>query len=522
MRRIEDSMEALAGQKSGRRLTIVFLTVAMLAVAGTAALMWRPATVAQGQTTNNCPVTPCPTAVDPGPRPLPADSGNFYSTLTANQNAITERLTQIFTEVNYVAGGPLVKTVGLGPYFNSNQCTSCHAYPAPGGSSAPTNPLFGVYQLEGATNTMPYFVTTNGPTIVARFPYQSSDLTTPDGSVHQMFVIDNRTDAPGCTTTTGPPQYNFTQAQSQNNIIFRQTTPTFGAGLVELIQESAIIANWQANQTLKASLGITGHPNYSTDDGTITRFGWKAQNKSLVYFSGEAYTVEEGVSDEAFPSENDDNPTYASVDAYPDCMPPFPVPPGTNKTKGVPDDRNDTGEAPKIGVNFPGDLERFGLFMRFLEPPTPVAPTTATSNGLVQFQNVGCNMCHNISFTTPAASIASLGNATASLYSDLLVHDMGPGLADNVTQGQATGDQFRTAPLWGIGQRYFFMHDGREQVTITSTGNLPQGNIVNAIEDHYSLGNGTYPNSEANQVIINFNNLSSTNQQDLVDFLRSL
>jgi hypothetical protein len=513
-------MEAQSGQKSGRRLTI-FFAVAMLAIGGIAALMWHPVTVARGSTTNLCPVTPCPTAVDPGPRPLPAAAGNFYTTLTANQNAITSRLTTIMTEVNYVAGGPLVKTVGLGPYFNSNSCTSCHAYPKPGGSSPPVNPLPGVYQLEGATNTLPYFITTNGPVIVARFPYQS-DLVTPDGGVHQMFTIDNRTDAPGCTTSTGPAQYNFTLAQSQNNIIFRQTTPTFGDGLMELIQESAIIANMNSNLTLKASLGITGHPQYSDDDGTITRFGWKAQNKSLVYFSGEAYTVEEGVSDEAFPSENDDNPSTASVDAYPGCMPPFPVPPGTNKTKGVPDDRNDTGEAPKIGVNFPGDLERFGLFMRFLQPPTPATPTTATENGFTQFQNVGCNMCHQVSFTTPTASIAALSNVTANLYSDLLVHDMGPNLADNVTQGQATGDQFRTAPLWGIGQRYFFMHDGREQVTVTSSGNLPQGNIVNAIEDHYSLGNGTYPPSEANQTVINFNNLSTINQQDLVDFLRSL
>src|SRR5207237_6472015 len=123
---------------------------------------------------------------------------------------------------------------------------------------------------------------------------------------------------------------------------------------------------------------------------TTTECGCEAQKKALLYFSGEAYTVEECVSDEAFPSENDES--------IPSCLPPFPVAPGTNKTKGVPDDRNDTGEAPKAPVNFSGDLERFALFMRFLAPPTPVAPTTSTANGLVQFQNVGCNMCHQISF----------------------------------------------------------------------------------------------------------------------------
>jgi CxxC motif-containing protein (DUF1111 family) len=485
-----DASRVTSKDQSGvrsHRFAPYYFALAILLVLSAAALMSRPAVV-HGQ----------PLATDPGPRPLPADAGNFYSALTADQLAITQRLTQIFTEVNFVAGGPLVKTVGLGPRFNSNSCNSCHAYPAVGGSSPPNNPLFSIYQLEGATNTMPYFITPTGPVIVARFPYVLG-TTTPDGGVHQMFTISNRVDAPGCTTVVQP---DFTAQQAANDIIFRQVTPTYGTGLIELVQESAILANMNSNLPLKQSLGISGHPNYSDDDGTIARFGWKAQNKSLLYFSGEAYTVEEGVSDEAFPSENDE--------AIPSCLPPFPVPPGTNKTKGVPDDRNDTGEAPKIPVNFPGDLERFSLFMRFLAPPTPVPPNASTSNGLLQFNAVGCNLCHNNSFTTPNSTIAALSNVTANLYSDLLVHDMGPGDADNVTQGNATGDQFRTAPLWGIGQRINFMHNG-------STNN-----IVTAIEDHFSLGNGTYPNSEANQVINNFNALDQKNQQDLVNFLRSL
>ncbi|HYM78919.1 MAG TPA: di-heme oxidoredictase family protein [Candidatus Dormibacteraeota bacterium] len=487
MRRSDNSpIQDNSGSNSRRRVPY-YLALMLLFVAALAALMTRPAVV-HGSSL----------AVDPGPRPLPANAGNFYTTLTANQNSITTRLTQIFTEVNFVAGGPLVKTVGLGPRFNSNSCSSCHAYPAVGGSSPPNNPLFGIYQLQGATNSMPYFVTANGPVKVARFPYKS-DLKTPDGGVHQMFTISNRTDAPGCTTMVQP---DFTTAQQTNNIIFRQTTPTYGTGLMELIQESDIINNMNANQTLKQSLGISGHPNYSDDDGTITRFGWKAQNKSLLYFAGEAYTVEEGVSDEAFPSENDES--------IPSCLPPFPVPPGTNKTKGVPDDRNDTGEAPKAPVNFPGDLERFSLFMRFLAPPTPAASTQSTINGLAQFNAIGCNLCHNNSFTTPASSIAALSNVQANLYSDLLVHHMGPGLADNVGQGNAGGDEFRSAPLWGIGQRYFFLHDGRTT------------DIVQAIEDHRSTSNGVYPDSEANQVINSFDGLSQQNQQDLVNFLRSL
>jgi len=146
-----DAGKGPAGVGSHRFVPYYF-ALAILLVLSAAALMSRPAVV-HGAVT----------AQDPGPRPLPADAGNFYSALNADQLAITQRLTQIFTEVNFVAGGPLVKTVGLGPRFNSNSCNSCHAYPAVGGSSPPNNPLFSIYQLEGATNTMPYFITPTGP-----------------------------------------------------------------------------------------------------------------------------------------------------------------------------------------------------------------------------------------------------------------------------------------------------------------------------------------------------------------------
>jgi CxxC motif-containing protein (DUF1111 family) len=159
---------------------------------------------------------------------------------------------------------------------------------------------------------------------------------------------------------------------------------------------------------------------------------------------------------------------------------------------------------------FPGDAERVEYFTQWLSPPTPATATNSTKNGKTQFTNAGCVYCHTTSFTTPATSRPGLGNITINLYSDILVHHMGPGLADGIPQGGAGPDEFRTAPLWGIGQRLWFMHDGRTN------------NIVTAIEDHSSLGNGTYPASEANQAVTNFNNLSSTNQQDLVNFLRSL
>jgi len=100
--------------------------------------------------------------------------------------------------------------------------------------------------------------------------------------------------------------------------------------------------------------------------------------------------------------------------------------------------------------------------------------------------------------------VTSITNFTYQPFSDFAVHSMGTGLADRVTQGNANGFQFRSAPLWGVGQRLFFLHDGRTN------------NLLTAIEDHASSG------SEANQVISAFNMLSSSDQQNVLNFLRSL
>jgi CxxC motif-containing protein (DUF1111 family) len=122
---------------------------------------------------------------------------------------------------------------------------------------------------------------------------------------------------------------------------------------------------------------------------------------------------------------------------------------------------------------------------------------------------VGCNLCHNPSFVTPGSTILK-SNRTVNLFSDLLVHHMGSCMADNIVQGTAQGDEFRTAPLWGAGQRVFFLHDGRTT------------NIVTAVEDHFCLAGGVYGPSEANAVINAFNALSQKNQEDLIRFLRNL
>jgi CxxC motif-containing protein (DUF1111 family) len=178
--------------------------------------------------------------------------------------------------------------------------------------------------------------------------------------------------------------------------------------------------------------------------------------------------------------------------------------------------------------NLNSDITNFALYMRYLAAPAP-SPTTpggATSiaNGQKTFSSIGCAMCHTPALKSDNTYVAALGNQTVALFSDLALHKMGPGLADNILQGAAAGDEFRTAPLWGLGERIFLLHDGRTS------------DLVQAIQDHASGGGGGRGNSqefergssgqfgpsEANRVIANYNGLSGAQQQDLLNFLRSL
>ena len=150
--------------------------------------------------------------------------------------------------------------------------------------------MIAVATLNGAKNIVPWFITANGPVREARFKKTNGVA---DGNVHALFVITGRAGAPGCNIS----QFDFIPAgnpltgQGGNpNIIFRIPAPVFGAGLVEAIPDSAILANMQSNAAEKSAIGIRGHVNAhlsgnvnrSGNDGTITRFGWKAQNKSLL------------------------------------------------------------------------------------------------------------------------------------------------------------------------------------------------------------------------------------------------
>jgi CxxC motif-containing protein (DUF1111 family) len=501
-------------------------------------------TAGRGQN-NNSGGASSRTPVDPGVRGGDPGVGGALPGLNDVERQYFDVAKDVFQEVD---AGP----DGLGPRFNLDSCSGCHSQPAIGGTSPTTNPQVAVATLMGAKNVVPPFITANGPIREARFVRNRDG--SPDGGVHSLFVITGRSDTPGCNIA----QPNFAAELARNNVVFRIPTPVFGLGLVENVSDGTLEASLAANAQQKRALGISGRFNRNGNDGTIARFGWKAQNKSLLLFSGEAYNVEMGITNELFQNERDSDPA---------CQ--FKVTPN-DSTPLV------SEETASPSASFQNDIDLFAAFMRFSAPPTPasatatpVAQATGASNatagqttgaatgastassaastapsatstvmasaaadvssvmtaaagssaaqpsssassgasvtrGNQVFSNVGCQACHTKTLTTEKSPLTGQSNVTIQPLSDFALHEMGTGLADGVSQGTANGNEFRTAPLWGVGQRIFFLHDGRTK------------DLHEAIQQHASRG------SEANTVINNYNQLARDDKQALINYLRSL
>jgi CxxC motif-containing protein (DUF1111 family) len=439
--------------------------------------------------------------------------------LNTNEQAFFTAARAIFAEVDSVKGTIAGEPgVGLGPTFNGNSCAQCHAQPAIGGTSpAPfspqvpvPNPQVALATLHGATNTVPSFITTSGPVREARFIAQDpTTLSSPlDGGVHGLYTIKGRTDAVGCNLV----QPNFAFHLANANVTFRIPTPTFGLGLVENTPDAALQANLAANAASKSALGIAGRLNTTGNDGTVTKFGWKAQNKSLVIFSGEAYNVEQGVSNEVFPNER------AAVAG---CI-----------FNSTPEDHTVIGAG---GSAEQGDVEAFAGFMRLTAAPTATTSTSSQLNGQALFNSIGCALCHTASLTTAASPFTGMSNVTYHPYSDFALHHMGADLADGIMQGTAGPDEFRTAPLWGVGQRLFFLHDGRTTSLLSAIlAHSDEGNQCTTIQNvvtftddtnnsiYQANGSSQFCGSEANSVLANFRSLTASQKQDILNFLRSL
>jgi CxxC motif-containing protein (DUF1111 family) len=290
---------------------------------------------------------------------------------------------------------------GLGPVFNGKSCAECHAVPSTGGSE----PNVGVARETRVSRIFK-----------GRFdPLDGSVSVDRGGQLLQQRAIA----VEGCTAKgeVVPPEATLVSS--------RNSTPLFGAGLIEAIPERTILGNQ----------GNGGRPNYvsNPDTGTtgLGRFGWKAQVATVHQFAGDAYLNELGITNPSFPHEN-----------RPQGQ---PIQPGCDTVL----DPEDDGE----------NVTAFTDFMRFLAPAPRGPITLQVQLGEKVFSQIGCASCHVPKMMTGRNSVAALSNKPVNLFSDLLLHDVGTG--DGIKQGLATGNDFRTAPLWGLSRRGRFMHDAR-------------------------------------------------------------
>ena len=333
---------------------------------------------------------------------------------------------------------------GLGPIYNNISCISCHSTPSTGGGSTVMVTRYG--QL------------TNGG---------FNPFTAEDGSLLHALAID--------------PSVQEIIPSAANVIAHRQTTPLYGAGLIEAIADTRIAAGAVAKEN-----GVNGTISWVTDEATgalrVGRFGWKAQHATLLTFAGDAYTNEIGITNRIFPVQPAPNGNTAALAKF------------VSLTAGIKDTPDPvTGKA---------DIDRFHDFMQLLAPLARGATATGTAAvaGQKVFTQIGCADCHTPSMKTAPNAVAALSNQNVPLYSDLLLHDMGS-LGDGIAQAAASQTQMRTSPLWGLSARRPYLHDGRAAT--------PE----EAILAHAGEGSA----SRASYV-----ELPSATQQDLLAFLGSL
>jgi CxxC motif-containing protein (DUF1111 family) len=285
---------------------------------------------------------------------------------------------------------------GLGPTFNLDGCAACHDRPAVGGGSRIVETRFGRTEND-----------------------VFDPLSAEGGSLLQELAID-----PACAEVV---------PGDANVVALRQTTPLFGAGLVEAIPDAQITARAAAEELLDAGLAGRAHLVTSVSDGQVHvgRFGWKAQQALLLDFSGDAYVNEMGITNRLFPQENAPNGNLALLAL---C---------------------DTVEDPEDVTD---DIDAFTDFMRFLAPPPQRSQLSQRiQRGAQVFVGAGCAFCHYTGYVA-ASPRPAIDGRTVEAFSDFLLHDIGTG--DGVVQGDAQGTEFRTAPLWGLRRSAPYLHDG--------------------------------------------------------------
>ena len=344
---------------------------------------------------NQLPPNPPQPNPPPANQPPSATLGQSLAGLTTAELLAFTDGRESFREVETPADG-------LGPIFNDVSCVACHSAGGIGGASRNT-------------------VTRFGRTVNGVFDPMESQ----GGSLLQARAIN--------------PAVREVVPREANVVAQRVTTPLFGAGLIEAISDNDIVLGMLRLKPF----GITGRVSVVHDVASgkyrIGRFGWKAQQATLLSFSGDAYLNEMGITNRLFPTENAPNGNTALLARF-DLAPDI-------------EDHTDPADGK-------ADIDRLADFMRLLAPP-PRQPVTGNAiAGERLFASLDCAVCHTPSMRTEKNLVAALSEKTVGLFSDLLLHDMGA-LGDGIAQGTAGVREMRTAPLWGLRVRPTLLHDGR-------------------------------------------------------------
>ncbi|MCC6316353.1 MAG: thiol oxidoreductase [Gemmatimonadaceae bacterium] len=307
-------------------------------------------------------------------------------------------------------------TTGLGPIFNDVSCASCHSGDGRG-------------RLDNA---------------LVRIGSPADGFLRPIGGPQiQGKAI------PGAHAESVPPGVATS---------LRLPPPVFGTGLIEAIPLATILA--LADSADRDGDGISGRPNWVLPPSYVTaaepgggngpqlgRFGRKASVSSILQQTVGAYHEDMGITTAQLPDENVNPlaPTTITVDAVAD---------------------------PEVS---PSTVQAVVHYLRALAPPAPADDNATRTEGRTLFAQARCTACHTPRFTAGASPLATIQGRSVDLYSDLLLHDMGPELADDRPDEGATGREWRTAPLWGLRlmRRFlngdaFLMHDGRAHTVDTA------------------------------------------------------
>lgn len=416
-----------------------------LALSGTLAMAWSAsAQIGPGGPQGGGPGGPTgggPNGGGPtGGGPAPSPLGGPVAGLDSATLAAFNAGRQEFSRVNGIQDG-------LGPVFNDRSCSGCHGAGAVGGAGndlARTQ----VFRIGRLLNGVFDPLEGEGGAQLQRRSIKELDPACP--------IVGERV----------PPTATI--------VSLRATPAIFGDGLIDAIPDSAILAKSDPNDLNRD--GISGRPNrvFNPETGRteLGRFGWKGNVSALHLFTAGAFQGELGITNPTFPSEN--------------------LPQG----KAIPAGWDKVADPEEGG----GRVEAATQFQRYLAPAAPRPLTAAGTRGQSLFTSVGCAACHTPSMTT-AGSDRFLANKPAALYSDLLLHDMGDQLDDRTPQGEATGREWRTTPLWGLNTKRNWLHDGR----------------ATSVDQSIRLHGG-----EAQGAATRFQQLSPADRDALMQFLGSL